>query len=116
MTDRSDLLPAAPRRLASMEWICAGVLIAIAIMLHWTTFSHQGALWRDEVNAVEMGRMSLREAWGNLPYDALLMGPVALMHVFALAGLSDNDVVLRAWGMVLGIGVLVAIVWGGFRI
>lgn len=93
------------------------ILLTVAsVGLHVTTFRYQGALWRDEANAVEMGRMTLRQAWAHLPFDSILMGPILVLRAMALAGLSANDTALRALGMTLGLAVLVALWWAALHL
>jgi hypothetical protein len=92
-----------------------GLSIA-AVALHAIAFAHQGALWRDEANAVEMGRMTLPEAWANLPFDSILIGPIAVLRAMAVAGLSGDDTALRALGMAFGIAILALLWFAGLRL
>src|SRR5947208_16643850 len=75
----------ASRLPAAAEWSVAALLTAASIALHITAFRHMGALWRDEANAVAMGRMTLAQAWARLLFDSILMGPIAVLRPLALA-------------------------------
>jgi len=106
----------ASRLPAAAEWSVAALLTAASIALHITAFRHMGALWRDEANAVAMGRMTLAQAWAHLPFDSILMGPIVVLRAMALAGLSDNDFALRTLGMTFGLLILAALWWAALRL
>ncbi len=98
------------------ETAVALALTLAAVALHVLTFLHRGALWRDEANAVEMGRMTLRAAWAHLPFDSLLMGPIAVYHGMAMAGLAADDTAFRALGLAFGIAILALLWCAGLRL
>ena len=106
----------ASRLATAAEWSVAAVLTAASVALHITAWRHMGALWRDEANAVEMGRMTLAQAWVHLPFDSVLMGPIVVLRAMALAGLSDNDLALRTLGMTFGLLILAALWWASLRL
>jgi len=94
------------QRLAS---VAAAGMTMLAAALHVTVFLNAGGLWRDEVSALALGTMPLREAWANLPFDSMPMGFVVILHAFSAMGWT-SDTLLRALGMGVGLALL-ATLW-----
>ncbi len=88
------------------EWMAAILITFAAIMLHFYYWIHVGGLWRDEVNLVNLaGRHSLVE----MEKDSFpVLMPLAF-HVWMAIGLGSNDVTLRLFGLLVGLGILAAL-------
>lgn len=86
------------------------VLITLAvILLHVVRLQHAGALWRDEVGAVQLAQIpTLSEIYARFPHEAFpLVFPCVLRSYIAVAG--DGDFALRLFGMLVGIAILGAL-------
>lgn len=98
------------RVMRSAEWGLALLLLVVLLLLHLQYWRQAGALWRDEVNSVEIATQSSFSAIGEaLRYDSF---PI-LMSVF-LRGWSrlvgkTNDLGLRVFGLLVGMSVLAAL-------
>ncbi len=95
------------------EWI-AGILITVAaIVLHFYYWHHVGGLWRDEVNQVNL---SARHSLAEMQKDSFpILMPLAF-HTWMALGLGNGDLNLRLFGLVVGLGVLVALWISGWKI
>lgn len=105
------------------ERIATGValLVTVAILfLHFVFGTHAGALWRDEVNSLEIATMStLAEMWSNLAFDSFPTLFFLVLRCFAgVVNISDN--MLRGFGVGAGFLVLGALWlnarWLGYRV
>jgi hypothetical protein len=103
----------SPARLAGIVAVI-GTLVACA--LHVTFGMHAGALWRDEVNSLELATVeSLSEMWGNLDYDSFPALFFLVLRSFAGVPASASDVELRAFGVTMGLLILGAL-WLNARV
>jgi MFS family permease len=97
----------------AMKWIEAGVtavLLLILIALHVIVFQESGALWRDEVNSVNLSTLpSLLDVWENLQFDSFPMLWLLLLRAWIFMGFGGTDLGLRALGLITGIGTLAAL-------
>jgi hypothetical protein len=90
--------------------ILAVIGTLLAVILHVVFGWHAGALWRDEVNSLELATVkTLAELWQNLDYDSfpalffLVLRPLAGVP----ADVSDSS--LRIFGATIGILILGAL-------
>jgi hypothetical protein len=99
-----------------LEWTVACALTALALALHLSRFLHAGALWRDEAAAVALATQpSLGAVFESFPHEAFpLLFPVAVRTWVAVTG--GSDVALRAFGLLVGIGILGALWWNAWRL
>lgn len=90
-------------------------LTLFSLFLHFQNFQHAGALWRDEVNTVELAsEPSLTSIYSNLHFDSFPMLWVVLLRSFMrLAG--SSDAALRGLGLVVG-ALSIATVWINARL
>lgn len=94
--------------------IVALALTVVSCYIHYENFTHAGALWRDEVNTVELASEPLSSTYANLQYDSFpLLWFIVLRNFMHVAG--SDDFALRALGMGVGLLTLVAI-WMNARL
>jgi len=93
-----------------LERIVGLAATAVLVVLHVVFLAHAGALWRDEVNLVNLSTMPLPEVWANLEFDSTPLGFIALLRAWMGIGLGATDFSLRILGCVLGLGVL-GVLW-----
>lgn len=99
---------ASTRRIAGIVAI-VGTLAAAG--LHVSFGWNAGALWRDEVNSLEIATMStFSELWTNLRFDSFPVLFFVLLRAFAGVPASASDAELRTFGVVIGLLVL-ACLW-----
>ncbi len=94
----------------SAEWGLALLLLVVLLLLHLQYWRQAGALWRDEVNSVEIATQdsfsAIREA---LRYDSFpILMSVLLRGWSSLVG-KTNDLGLRVFGLLVGMSVVAAL-------
>lgn len=88
-----------------------------AIGLHLAYYAHAGALWRDEVNSVNLATLpSLEEVVANRHLDTFGLPWIALLHGWTSLGLGDSDAGLRRFGLLLGLTLLPTLWWSARRL
>jgi hypothetical protein len=99
-----------------LEWIAACLLTALALFLHVSRFQHAGGLWRDEAAAVGLATQpTLGEVYRTFPHEAFpLLFPLAIRTWAAVTG--GSDAALRAFGLLVGIGILGALWWNAWSL
>jgi hypothetical protein len=103
----------SPARLAA---IIAVIGTFVASALHVVFGMQTGALWRDEVNSLELATVrTLSEMWGNLDYDSFPAFFFLVLRSFAGVPASASDVELRAFGVTIGLLILGAL-WLNARV
>src|SRR5581483_10806908 len=86
-------------------------LTAGLVPLHLSAVGHAGALWRDEVNSVNVALLpSWAAVWRGSAYDSFPVAWDALLHAWIVAGLGADDPGLRRLGLAIGLGTL-AVLW-----
>ena len=98
-----------------LERIVGLAVTAVLVVLHVVFLAHAGALWRDEVNCVNLATMPLTEVWAHLEFDSLPLAFLALLRGWIGAGLGA-DLSLRVLGCVLGLGILGVLWWNARRL
>jgi len=88
--------------------VVAIFLTLLSCYLHFQNFEHAGALWRDEVNTIELAsEAELSSTFANLQYDSFpLLWFIVLRGFMRVAG--SADAALRAFGLVVGLLTIVA--------
>ena len=93
------------------EWMVA---LAITLVVAWLDVNyaqHAGALWRDEANSFVMATYpSLKTTWDRLQFDSFPMLWYVVLRSWVRAGLGQTDTGLRAFGLLVNVGIL-AILW-----
>jgi hypothetical protein len=99
-------------RLRRVELASAIVLTLLLIVVHVVVLLHAGALWRDEVNAVNLATQpSLARVWALSEYDSSpMLWPLVLRGWVGL-GLGATDLGLRTLGFGVGVGLLAMLWW-----
>jgi hypothetical protein len=101
-------LPGVSSRLA----LLAGVLLSLAVVGLQVRFQvHAGALWRDEVNSVNVaGLPSVREVLAHSHLDSFPAAWDLVLHAWIAAGLGTSDAGLRRLGLAIAL-LGIAVVW-----
>jgi hypothetical protein len=106
MIERLKKIPAA--RVAGGVALGSTLLI---IYLHIVFGMHAGALWRDEVNSLEIATMrTLSEMWSNLCFDSFPALFFLVLRVVAGVPPTVSDVALRVFGVSIGLLAL-GVIW-----
>lgn len=88
----------------------------LIVCLHVVFGMHAGALWRDEVNSLELATVrTFSEMWMNLDYDSFPALFFLVLRPFAGVPASASDAELRAFGVVIGVLILGAL-WLNARV
>ena len=100
------------RRLATAvsrqpEWILALAASLAVVWMHFFFLWHAGALWRDEVNLVNL---SNRHSLGEMSKDSFPVLMPLLVGGWTAIGLGQNDFSLRVLGTLIGLA-LPAALW-----
>ena len=94
--------------------IAGGVALGstlLIIYLHIVFGMHAGALWRDEVNSLEIATMrTLSEMWSNLCFDSFPALFFLLLRVVAGVPATASDAALRVFGVSIGLLIL-GMIW-----
>ncbi|MCW5890309.1 MAG: hypothetical protein KIT14_07125 [bacterium] len=98
--------------------VAVGLLVTAGLVpLHLAYVRHAGALWRDEVNSVNVaGLPSLAEVVAHSHLDSFPVAWVLVLHGWIRAGLGETDADLRRIGLVVGAAILAAVWWSGRRL
>ena len=100
-----------------LEWIAATALTAAAIVLQVINFRHAGALWRDEAAAVNLAQMpSWSAIWSNLEHESFPLLITIVVRVWTAIGIGGSDAGLRALGLTISLGILVALWWSAWSL
>src|SRR5437870_5335996 len=79
-------------RLQDLECSVAVFATAIAVLLHFHFLCHAGALWRDEVNSVNLASMpSVFEVWRLTEFDSFPVLWTLLLRGWMHIGLGVTD-------------------------
>jgi hypothetical protein len=121
--NESVTIPETRRDGLSNSRVLRGVEIglAVALSLAWIIFRvrfflHAGALWRDEINSVNISTSpSLSNIWHNLQYDSFPMLWHLILRLWIRSGIGSTDLGLRLLGLLTGLGTLAAIFFNSHR-
>lgn len=93
------------------EYGVAALLTLGAIALHAVLYTNVGDPWRDEVNSIAVASMpTWGGIWDSMRYDSFPFLYFALLHIW-MGIFGDTAASLRALGLCLGLGALVAVWW-----
>ena len=84
------------------EWILAVAASLAAVWLHFYFLGHAGALWRDEVNLVNLAS---RHSLSEMSKDSFPLLMPLLVSGWTTAGLGQSDLSLRLLGTLIGLGI-----------
>lgn len=100
---------------ARREWLVAGGISLVAVILHVLFLTHAGGLWRDEANTAQVATMpSLGELWHELTHDSFPALYPVLLRLWSGVGLGGTDFGLRCFGFLVGLG-MIAAAWRAAR-
>jgi hypothetical protein len=87
------------------DWIAAVIISCAIIGLHFFFWLHAGGLWRDEVNLVNLAGS---HSMGDMAKDSFPVLMPLLVKGWTTAGLGQNDLSLRFFGTLVGLGIVTA--------
>ena len=91
------------------------VLLVLVTALHVRFVTSVGGLWRDETNSVSLATLpSVAEIWRFLDYDSFPVLFFGVLRGWTTLFGADNDIALRALGLITGLGILAAL-WANAR-
>lgn len=90
-----------------------GLLATLVLVgVHVTVLRHAGALWRDEVNTVNLATMpSLGTVWSMNDLDSFPVLWFLVVRGWVAVGWGGTDLGLRALGLLVGLAALAALWW-----
>jgi hypothetical protein len=88
------------------EWAFLAGVVLLLLACHVKVLTGMGALWRDEVNTIEMASTpTLSGTWKNLEFDSYPMLWFMLLRGWLGLGLT-SDFSLRCLGFLVGLGII----------
>ena len=90
--------------------------LGVLAVLHVSFLLHAGALWRDEVNSVNLASLPLGEFWANLQFDSFPVVWFGVLRAWIAVGAGSTDLALRVLGLLLGLSVLGLLWWNARRL
>ncbi len=97
------------------ECAATALLALFATALHVRFATNVGGLWRDEANSVNLATLSsFAEMWRVLDYDSFPMLFFAILRGWTGIFGANNDLALRALGLITGLGIL-GVLWANAR-
>lgn len=103
-----------PRLLA----VWTGLALAIgAVVLRAHYVQHAGALWRDEIDSVNVAaRASLGDVLRHAHLDSFPLAWVSSLHMWIASGLGADDAGIRRFGLLIGVATVGVVWWSGRRL
>ncbi len=102
------------------RWLTMGLGLGFTLGLVWLHVAYlgnAGALWRDEVNSVNVASMP---SWGAVfahgHLDSFPLAWVTVLHAWIAAGLGETDADFRRLGFIIGLGTLGTLWWTARRL
>ncbi len=105
------------KRLRPSPAVLAGLLLTASLAyLHLVFYHHAGALWRDEVNLVNVATLpSLGSVFAHFHLDSFPFAWLTLFHTWTVL-VGTQDAALRLFGLLAGLTLLPAIWWTSRRL
>ncbi|HEU5395857.1 MAG TPA: hypothetical protein VFV81_01730, partial [Verrucomicrobiae bacterium] len=103
----------APSRLRRWEWALATALTVAIVCGHVYFWRHVGGFWRDEVNTFNLAS---RPSLAAMAQDSFPVLMPLLLHGWMALGLDRTDAEVRLLGFGVGLGILAAIWFAGWKI
>lgn len=88
------------------EWLAAIVISVSAFWLHCFFFANVGGVWRDEVNSINVAS---HHSLNDMAKDSFPVLMPLVTHAWLALGLGKSDVALRTLGLLIGLGITVAL-------
>ena len=74
--------------------------------------THAGALWRDEVNSVNISQLpSLSSVFNMNEFESYPILWLVILRCWYFLGLGTPDLSLRVLGLIMGLGIIAALWW-----
>lgn len=108
MTNSAARSPTPERIAAILAVVATGVAAGLHILFGFSA----GALWRDEVNSLELATVqTIAEMWRNLDYDSFPALFFLVLRQFVGVPAEVSDGALRVFGVAVGLSILGAVWW-----
>lgn len=86
--------------------------LAWLVLLHFMILNHAGALWRDEVNSVNISQLpSLTSVFKMNEFESYPVLWLVILRCWYFLGLGTPDSSLRILGLIMGLGIIAALWW-----
>jgi hypothetical protein len=93
--------------LTRCELAAASLLTVFLVAFHTVFFLRAGPLWRDEISSLALAtKPTLAEFWRSLPFDPFPACYFLLLRLWHGVGLGENDLALRALGLLIGVSLI----------
>ncbi len=91
--------------------LAVAFLVTVAVLtVHVNQLLRTGALWRDEVNCVQVATMpTLSELWRFLEFESFPVLWLFILRGWTAVGLGGSDLALRTLGLLVGLAVIGAL-------
>lgn len=98
--------------------LVAGAVLTLGIVaLHREFHQYAGALWRDEVDSVNVATLpSLWRVISSAHLDSFPMAWVVVLYAWMRAGFGDSDAEIRRLGFAIGLATLPVLWWSARRL
>ena len=105
-----DCMSGQDRTIHKMETVIGLLVTLLLVVVHFKVMMYAGPLWRDEINTVNLAmEPSFSKIWAMKEYDSFPLLWVAVLRGWVNVGLGDTDLALRSLGLIIGLGILLAI-------
>ncbi|MFN8008919.1 MAG: hypothetical protein U0V70_18215 [Terriglobia bacterium] len=98
-----------------VEWterVVAVLFTATLVVAHFIFIVHVGALWRDEVNTINVvSRPTFEQFWAYLKWDSCPPLWPSLLRLWIGLGFGGVDSSLRVLGLSMGLAIIAALWW-----
>jgi hypothetical protein len=92
------------------------VLSVVVFAVHVSVLQHAGAMWRDEVNTINLASLpSLLEVWQRNYVDSFPVLWPFLVHGWIALGPGETDFGLRILGLTVGSAITAMLWWNAWR-
>ena len=86
--------------------------LAWLVVLHFRVLNHAGALWRDEIDSVNISQLpSFSSIFNMSEYESYPILWLVILRCWYFLGLGTPDLSLRALGLIMGLGIIAALWW-----
>jgi len=93
--------------LTRCELAAASLLTVFLVAFHAIFFLRAGPLWRDEISSLALAtKPTVAEFWRSLPFDPFPACYFLLLRLWHGVGLGENDLALRALGLLIGVSLI----------
>lgn len=95
-----------------IEKLVATLATLLLVAVHVSMLVHTGALWRDEVNSLNVATLkSWCNVWQMNEYDSYPLLWHMVLRTWTFVGFGETDMGLRILGLIVGLGIIGALWW-----